>query len=167
MGKGQFIIGMAKLNPNINYIGIEVVESIMVKAMKKLKEEVLPNTILICIDADLLLEVFEYNEIDRIYLNFSDPWPKSRHEKRRLTYKTFLQIFKDILKQNGEVHFKTDNQHLFEYSIKSMSHFQMVFNFISLDLHNSGFEGNVMTEYEERFHGLGQRIYRMEAKFKE
>ncbi|QVK16794.1 tRNA (guanosine(46)-N7)-methyltransferase TrmB [Mycoplasmatota bacterium] len=166
MGKGQFIIGMAKNNPDINYIGIEVVQSVMVRAVEKLKEEPLPNVILVCFDASALNEVFETNEVDRIYLNFSDPWPKKRHEKRRLTYKTFLEIFKDILKPNKEIHFKTDNQRLFEYSITSMSHFGMVFNYISLDLHQSDFEGNVMTEYEQRFHNLGQRIYRMEAQFK-
>ncbi len=167
MGKGQFVIGMAANNPDINYIGIEVVQSVMVRAVEKLKEEPLPNAILVCIDADSLNEVFANNEVDRIYLNFSDPWPKNRHEKRRLTFKSFLTIFKEILNKNGEIHFKTDNQHLFEYSIMSMSHFGMVFNFISLDLHNSDFENNIMTEYEERFHSLGQRIYRMEAKFKD
>lgn len=166
MGKGQFIINMAKNNPNINYIGIEVVQSVMVRAVEKLKETLLQNVILVCIDANLLPDVFEKGEVDRIYLNFSDPWPKNRHKKRRLTHHSFLTIFKEILLVNGEIHFKTDNQKLFEYSIMSMSHFNMEFNFISLDLHSSNYEGNIMTEYEERFHSLGQRIYRMEAKFK-
>ncbi len=164
-GKGQFIIQMAQKNPDINYIGIEVVDSVILRAVQKLKENPLANVILILVDAQVLNEVFSNSEVSRIYLNFSDPWPKNRHEKRRLTHKSFLQIFKDILKADGEIHFKTDNQKLFEYSIVSMSHFGMKFNFISLDLHNSDFLDNVMTEYEERFHKLGQRIYRLEAQF--
>ncbi len=166
MGKGQFIIEMGKEHPDINYIGIEVVPSVMVRAVQKLKEETLSNVILVCVDAKQLENVFERNEVNRIYLNFSDPWPKNRHEKRRLTYHSFLTVFKNILKPGGEVHFKTDNQKLFEYSIVSMSKFGMEFKDISLDLHKLNIDGNIMTEYEERFHKLGQRIYRMEAKFK-
>ncbi len=166
MGKGQFIINMAKNYPEINYIGIEVVQSVMVRSVEKLKEAKLQNVILVCIDANFLNDVFENGEVERIYLNFSDPWPKKRHEKRRLTHHTFLSIFKEILLVDGEIHFKTDNQKLFEYSIISMSHFNMEFNYISLDLHKSNFEKNIMTEYEERFHSQGQRIYRMEANFK-
>lgn len=166
MGKGKFIYEMASLYPDINFIGIEVVTSVMVRALQKLKANPLPNLILVCVDASLLRDVFNENEVDRIYLNFSDPWPKNRHEKRRLTNKSFLEIYKDILNPEGEIHFKTDNQKLFEYSIVSMSQFGMVFNYISLDLHNSDFEENVLTEYEERFSNLGQRIYRLEAKFK-
>ncbi|MDF2699717.1 MAG: trmB [Haloplasmataceae bacterium] len=166
MGKGSFITGMAKQHPDINFIGIEVVESVILRAVEKLKEEPLTNVILMCIDASMLTSVFEDGEIDRVYLNFSDPWPKSRHDKRRLTHHNFLKIFNQILIKNGEIHFKTDNQNLFEYSLISMSQFNMLLKYVSLDLHNSDFEGNVMTEYEERFHGLGQRIYRLEAQFR-
>ncbi len=168
MGKGQFIITMAKNHPDINFIGIEVVESIMVKALRKYKreEEKLPNLIFVLLNAQELENVFEKGEVSQIYLNFSDPWPKKRHEKRRLTYSSFLQIFKNILKDDGEIHLKTDNEKFFEYSLVSMSQFGMVFNFVSLDLHKSDFQGNVMTEYEERFSQTGQRIFRLEAKFK-
>lgn len=167
MGKGQFITTMAKNHPDINFIGVEVVDSIMVKAIRKYKkEEKLANLIFMLVDAKELENVFEKGEISQIYLNFSDPWPKKRHEKRRLTHHSFLQIFKNILKEEGEIHFKTDNEKLFEYSLVSMSQFGMIFNFISLDLHKSDFQGNVMTEYEERFSQTGQRIFRVEAKFK-
>jgi|SRR5690554_2932078 len=165
MGKGQFIHKMAQLHPEINFIGIEVVKSIMVRAVQKVKTKGYSNLILACIDASLLVDVFKENEVARIYLNFSDPWPKNRHEKRRLTYKSFLKIFKFILTKDGEIHFKTDNQRLFEYSIESMSQFGMSFSNISLDLHNSDFENNIMTEYEERFSKMGQKIFRLEGEF--
>lgn len=166
MGKGQFIINNAKLNPDVNFIGIEVVESVMVRAIEKLRKENLTNVYFICENANVLDEIFDKGEVDRIYLNFSDPWPKNRHEKRRLTYSKFLEVFKKILIKNGEIHFKTDNQGLFEYSLVSMSKFGMLLNYVSLDLHKSDIENNVMTEYEERFNKLGQRIYRLEAQFK-
>lgn len=165
MGKGQFIYNMALQNPHINYIGIEVVPSVIIRAIEKMEENPLPNAKLLCVNADTLFDIFEDGEIDRIYLNFSDPWPKNRHEKRRLTYKDFLDVFKKVLVKNGEIHFKTDNQGLFEYSIVSMSQYGMKLNYVSLDLHNSEFSGNVMTEYEERFSQLKQRIYRLEAQF--
>lgn len=165
MGKGQFILQMAKLHPEINYIGIEVVSSVLIRAIEKIKKDPMPNVKFICIDAKQLTEVFSPGEVERIYLNFSDPWPKNRHEKRRLTYSDFLKIFETILIPSGEIHFKTDNQGLFEYSLMSMSQYGMAFKFVSLDLHNSHFEGNVMTEYEERFTALKQRIYRLEAYY--
>jgi len=165
-GKGQFIIGMAKQNPHINYVGIELYQSVIVSALKKLVEEPLPNVKLININANDLMDVFEKNEVERIYLNFSDPWPKNRHEKRRLTYKAFLDIYKNILVDGGEIHFKTDNQGLFEYSLKSFSEYGLLLTFVSLDLHNSDFEGNIMTEYEEKFSKKGQRIYRAEVKYR-
>jgi tRNA (guanine-N7-)-methyltransferase len=165
MGKGQFVTQMAIAHPDVNYIGIEVVPSVIIRAIEKLVENPLPNVKLLNFDAALLSDIFEDGEIDRVYLNFSDPWPKSRHEKRRLTYKTFLDTFKQILVNKGEIHFKTDNQGLFEYSLVSMSQYGMTYQFVSLDLHNSLFEGNIMTEYEERFVGLKQRIYRLEAQF--
>lgn len=165
-GKGQFITGMAKANPNINYIGIEIQTSVVVVALDKLIENDLPNLQLLHVDGGDIREFFEANEIDRIYLNFSDPWPKKKHEKRRLTYRSFLESYEVILKEFGEIHFKTDNQGLFEYSLCSFSWYGMQLKQIWLDLHQSDFEGNIMTEYEEKFSSRGQRIYRVEASFK-
>ena len=171
MGKGQFITEMAKRNPQINYIGIERYTSVLLRAVQKREqlptEEALPNLLYLCIDASELPEIFAKDEVAKIYLNFSDPWPKSRHEKRRLTYKTFLDTYKQILPENGEIHFKTDNRGLFEYSLASFSQYGMVINKVWLDLHASDYEGNVMTEYERKFSEKGQVIYRVEAQFKD
>ncbi|MFD2681639.1 tRNA (guanosine(46)-N7)-methyltransferase TrmB [Bacillus seohaeanensis] len=164
-GKGQFVTEMARANPDINYIGIELYVSVLVSALDRLIEAELPNVKLLNVDARNLNEIFADGEIDRVYLNFSDPWPKNRHEKRRLTYKTFLQSYEDILIKGGEIHFKTDNQGLFEYSLKSFSAYGLLLTFLSLDLHHSEFEGNIMTEYEEKFSAKGQRIYRCEVKY--
>ncbi|WP_163101186.1 tRNA (guanosine(46)-N7)-methyltransferase TrmB [Peribacillus alkalitolerans] len=164
-GKGRFITEMAKAHPNINFMGIEVYESVIVHALDKLIETELPNCKLLSVNANDLRNFFNKGEVSRVYLNFSDPWPKTRHAKRRLTYKTYLSIYEDILPDMGEIHFKTDNQGLFEYSLISMSHYGMLLNFISLDLHNSDYEGNIMTEYEEKFSNKGSRIYRVEAQF--
>jgi tRNA (guanine-N7-)-methyltransferase len=164
-GKGQFLAGMSVQNPDINYIGIELFESIIVAALQKIVDLQLPNMKLLNVDASHLTEYFDDNEIDRVYLNFSDPWPKSRHSKRRLTYKSFLSLYERILKKGGEIHFKTDNQGLFEFSLISFSEYGLQLKFLSLDLHNSAFEGNIMTEYEEKFSKKGQRIYRVEAKY--
>ncbi|MBW3114771.1 tRNA (guanosine(46)-N7)-methyltransferase TrmB [Bacillus sp. MCCB 382] len=164
-GKGQFVTEMARANPDVNYIGIELYESVIVTALDRLIEAELPNVKLLNVDARNLTEYFDSGEVDRVYLNFSDPWPKNRHEKRRLTYKDFLSMYEQILVENGEIHFKTDNQGLFEYSLQSFSWYGLHLNFLSLDLHNSDFEGNIMTEYEEKFSAKGQRIYRVEAQF--
>ncbi|MCP3762448.1 tRNA (guanosine(46)-N7)-methyltransferase TrmB [Domibacillus sp. A3M-37] len=164
-GKGQFVTGMAKQNPHINYIGIEMYESVIITALDRLIEADLPNMKLLDVDGAKLMNYFEKGEVSRVYLNFSDPWPKTRHAKRRLMYKTFLSLYESIMPDDGEVHFKTDNQGLFEFSLKSFSEYGMLLTFVSLDLHNSGYEGNVMTEYEEKFSAKGQRIYRSEAKF--
>ncbi|WP_226656203.1 tRNA (guanosine(46)-N7)-methyltransferase TrmB [Pseudalkalibacillus hwajinpoensis] len=165
-GKGQFIIGMAKQNPDVNFIGLELSSSVMVSALEKLIEEDVPNVRLLNENAQDLQSLFEENEVSRIYLNFSDPWPKNRHEKRRLTYKTFLDLYRVVMSPTGEVHFKTDNQGLFEYSLHSFSAYGMTLNQVSLDLHTSDMEDNVMTEYEEKFSSKGSRIYRCEAKFR-
>ena len=151
-GKGAFITGMARANPEINYIGIDIQADV-------------PNIKLLWVDGDSLTNYFEDGEIDQLYLNFSDPWPKKRHEKRRLTYKTFLDTFKQILPEHGEIHFKTDNRGLFEYSLVSFSQYGMTLKGVWLDLHASDFEGNVMTEYEKKFSSKGQVIYRVEAQF--
>ncbi len=162
-GKGNFITGMAQAHPDVNFIAVEVCIDVMVIAVEKANEKNLPNVKFINVDARLLEDCFENGECDRVYLNFSDPWPKSGHYKRRLTYKDFLDIYRTILKDNGEIHFKTDNMHLFEFSICSFAQNNFKLKNVSLDLHNSKFEGNIMTEYEQRFSELGQPIYRLEA----
>ena len=165
-GKGRFITGMAKANPHINYIGIEMQESVIVSALDRIIEEELPNVKLMNVDAAELGKYFAPGDVDRVYLNFSDPWPKTRHEKRRLTFKSFLSVYEEILVPKGEIHFKTDNQGLFEYSLKSFSKYGLLLKYLSLDLHQSDFEGNIMTEYEEKFSSRGNRIYRCEVQYK-
>ena len=164
-GKGRFVTEMARANPDINYMGIEMYESVIVVALDRLIEADLPNLKLLNIDAQHLEDIFEPKEVARIYLNFSDPWPKKRHEKRRLTYSSFLSMYEKVLGKGGQIHFKTDNQGLFEYSLMSFSKYGLLLNFLSLDLHNSDFEGNIMTEYEEKFSSKGNRIYRSEVTF--
>lgn len=159
MGKGKFIMQLAKENPNINYIGCELSNSIIYKAAKKIKEENLNNLLLVNCDALKLASIFEKGEIEKIYLNFSDPWPKSRHEKRRLTSKDFINVYKQILNRGSIIEFKTDNRSLFEYSVISMNTENLKFIDISLDLHHSNYEHIVTTEYEDRFNNLGNVIY--------
>jgi tRNA (guanine-N7-)-methyltransferase len=165
-GKGRFITGMAKANPEINYIGIELADSVIVSALEKLIAEELPNLKLLNVNAGDLEKYFSKGDVDRVYLNFSDPWPKTRHEKRRLTYDSFLRVYENILVPEGEIHFKTDNQGLFEYSLTSFSKYGLLLTYVSLDLHQSDFQGNIMTEYEEKFSGKGNRIYRSEVKYR-
>ena len=167
MGKGDFIIEMAKRNPDINFIGIEKYDSVLVAALKKLiNEEKLPNLRLMCFDASKLLDLFPAHSVEKIYLNFSDPWPKSKHDKRRLTYKTYLDIYKVLLKEEGDIEFKTDNRGLFEFSIILMNQYSMDFKDICLDLHHSsGYEDNIMTEYERKFSPFGP-IYKIQANFR-
>jgi tRNA (guanine-N7-)-methyltransferase len=164
-GKGRFITEMAKSNPEINYIGIELQESVIVVALDKLIEEDLPNLQLLHVNGGSLTQYFAKEEVDQVYLNFSDPWPKSRHEKRRLTSSSFIKNYEEVLIPEGEIHFKTDNQGLFEYSLSSFSIYGMILERVWLNLHESDFEGNIMTEYEEKFSNRGQRIYRVVAKF--
>ena len=167
MGKGQFIIGMAKAHPECNFIGLEIQRTVAAIALKKaLSEEPLPNLQLICGDGEDLDTFFEPHEIDRMYLNFSDPWPKKRHAKRRLTYKTFLANYQDILKDQGAIELKTDNMGFFEFSLQSMNNYGMHFDGVWLDLHNSEeSEHNVETEYEQKFAAKGQPIYKLTAHF--
>lgn len=164
-GKGQFITGLGVQNPETNYIGFELQSSVIVSALDKIIDKELDNVKLINNDAQKLMDFFGNGELSRVYLNFSDPWPKVRHAKRRLTHHNFLQLYKTLLKEDGEIHFKTDNQHLFEFSLESFSSFGMVVKNISLDLHKSEIVGNVMTEYEEKFSQKGNPIYRCEAAF--
>lgn len=165
-GKGQFVLGMAKANPHINYIGIELYDSVIVCALEKIIEADSPSNLrLLKVNGADLNKFFEKSDVSRVYLNFSDPWPKTRHAKRRLTHEGFLKIYESILIDRGEVHFKTDNRGLFEYSLVSISEYGMLLKYVSLDLHANMPEDNIMTEYEEKFSAKGQPIYRLEAQF--
>ena len=167
MGKGDFIIELAKRNPNINYIGLEKFPSVIVVAMDKVVASKLTNILLVCFDATNLKEIFEDHEIDQIYLNFSDPWPKARHAKRRLTSKSFLDTYQEILKEGATIEFKTDNRGLFEYSLISLNENNWQFLNLSMDLHTDyNTEEIAKTEYEKRFISLGQPIYFVEVKKK-
>lgn len=164
MGKGQFIIGMAKAHPEINFIGLEIQRTVAAIALKKALPEDLPNLQLICGEGEELTEYFENGEIEKLYLNFSDPWPKKRHAKRRLTYHTFLSEYQLILQEQGQVELKTDNMGFFEFSVVSMNNFGMKFDGLWLDLHNSDEnEHNIETEYEHKFASKGQPIYKLTA----
>lgn len=164
MGKGQFIMMLAKENPNINYIGIEKFSSVLVRALEKQEMENLPNICFIRMDAENIEEVFDKEEIDRIYLNFSDPWPKDRHAKRRLTSVPFLNRYENILSKEGNLIFKTDNRDLFDFSLEQVEiapHWELINH--TFDLHHSEYVvGNVMTEYETKFVEKGNAICRME-----
>ena len=166
MGKGKFITTLAELNPNINYIGVEKYASVLIRAVEKKKErEDLSNLTFLSVDAAILPEVFAPGEVDRIYLNFSDPWPKDRHAKRRLTSREFLARYEQFLKPEGEICFKTDNRGLFDFSVEEAKEAGWELKEVTYDLHHSPYaEGNVMTEYEEKFSALGNPIHRMVAK---
>ena len=156
---------MAKLLPNVNFLAIEKNSDVLLMAAEKIKNENLKNVKFVRGDAAFLNEFDSKTKCDRIYINFCDPWHKSGHKKRRLTYKTFLEMYKKLLKRGGELHFKTDNAPLFEFSLNSFADFGLRLKNITLDLHKSGFENNVVTEYEKAFSDKGQPIYRCEAKF--
>ncbi|WP_125760948.1 tRNA (guanosine(46)-N7)-methyltransferase TrmB [Companilactobacillus hulinensis] len=166
-GKGGFITELAKQNPQNNYIAMEVQEGAIALLLKKQVENKLPNLQLLLANGANLFDLFAEDEITGMYLNFSDPWPKTRHEKRRLTYKSFLEQYKYVLNKDGYIQFKTDNQGLFEYSLISMNNFGMKFEEISLDLHNDEAlnEHNIPTEYEEKFSKKGFRINYLKASF--
>ena len=165
-GKGDFIVGTAAKEPDVNFLAIEKISDVLVTAAEKVKESGLTNVRVCCVDAKELTEIFAPGSIDRIYLNFSDPWPKSRHEKRRLTYRTFLAIYKQILRPDGAIHFKTDNRPLFDFSLEEFAAFGIRTEKLTFDLHNSEYnEGNVMTEYEKRFSSMGVPINRVECYF--
>ena len=162
MGKGQFITILAKNNPDINYIGIEKYSSVLVRAIEKQAELELPNLKFIRMDAENINDVFAENEVDGIFLNFSDPWPKDRHAKRRLTSIQFFARYEKLLKPEGKIQFKTDNSALFDFSLEEVEATNFKATEISYDLHNSEWnEGNVMTEYEERFSAKGNPIKRV------
>lgn len=160
MGKGKFIMALAKLNPNINYVGIEKYSSVLLRAIQKLEVEELPNVLFIRMDAEEIENVFDKEEVDKIYLNFSDPWPKDRHAKRRLPSRQFLARFDKILKKDGKLEFKTDNRDLFDFALEEAPAANWKIEAHTFDLHNDASmnEGNVMTEYEERFSSQGNPI---------
>ena len=168
MGKGRFIMEKASANPDINYIGIEMYDSVLLRALQKREEleengEVYSNLFFMRVDARLLPEIFEKGEVDKIYLNFSDPWPKARHAKRRLTSREFLARYDQILVQDGKVEFKTDNKELFEFSLEEVKESDWNLEVCTFDLHHDEelVKGNVMTEYEEKFSSMGNPICKM------
>lgn len=165
MGKGLFITTLASQNPDINYLGIEKYSSVLVRAVEKQNILKLPNLKFIRMDAENITSVFGKGEVDLIYLNFSDPWPKDRHAKRRLTSKEFFSRYDIILKQNGEVHFKTDNRSLFDFSLEEVEHAGWTLKNCTFDLHHDPVlnEGNIMTEYEAKFSALGNPIHKLTA----
>lgn len=169
MGKGDFIYQNACRYPDINFIGIEKFPSVLAVAINKVNNQEIKvsNMKLIHYDAIELKNIFAEGEVDHIFLNFSDPWPKNRHAKRRLTSKQFLSVYQDILVSQGEIEFKTDNRGLFEYSLISLNQYPMDLLYVSLDLHNSPEnETNIMTEYEKKFCEKGP-IYKLVARYRE
>lgn len=162
MGKGDFIIENAKKYPNINFIGIEKFDSVIVRAVQKLENEEMPNLKLIKIDANEIDDIFD-KEISVIYLNFSDPWPKARHAKRRLSSEIFLNKYDSVFIDKKRIIMKTDNRKLFEYSIKSFTDYGYKIEDISLNLYEDDIKNNVPTEYETRFHNRGCLIYKVDV----
>ena len=162
MGKGKFIHTMAKLNPHINYVGIEKYSSVLLRAVQKMEEEEVPNLKFLRMDAEDIVKVFGEGEVDQIYLNFSDPWPKDRHAKRRLPSRQFLARFDKILVGDGKLEFKTDNRDLFDFAVEEVEPAGWKIDAVTYDLHNDEVmvQGNIMTEYEERFSSKGNPIYK-------
>ncbi|MCH5265923.1 MAG: tRNA (guanosine(46)-N7)-methyltransferase TrmB [Lachnospiraceae bacterium] len=162
MGKGQFIHTLAENNPHINYLGMEMYSSVLYRALEKRAETELNNLFFLRFDAKYLTDIFADGEVDRLYLNFSDPWPKDRHAKRRLTSPNFLALYDQVLKPEGRLQFKTDNRALFDYSVESVqASGRWHIKELTYDLHHSEFiEGNIMTEYESRFVAEGKPICR-------
>lgn len=162
MGKGKFIMELALLHPEINYIGIEKYSSVLLRAIQKMEQNELPNLKFIRMDAEDITNIFAGEEVDRIYLNFSDPWPKDRHAKRRLPSKEFLEKYDAILKKEGKLEFKTDNKDLFDFALEQLPLAGWEAEKVTFDLHHDEEmnQGNIMTEYEERFSAMGNPIYK-------
>lgn len=160
MGKGQFIHTLAKLNPEINYIGVEKYSTVLLRAVQKMEQEELPNLVFLRMDAEDVDKVFGEGEVDKIYLNFSDPWPKDRHAKRRLPSREFLARYDKIMKKDSRLEFKTDNRDLFDFAVEELEPAGWKADVITYDLHADEklMEGNVMTEYEEKFSSMGNPI---------
>ncbi len=164
-GKGNFIIENAKRNPHINFIGIEKYDSVLVRAIQKIGDENITNLKFIRMDATNIDEIF-HHEVDLIYLNFSDPWPKARHQKRRLSSSFYLEKYETIFKQEKHIIMKTDNRKLFEFSLKSFVDYEYKIKNITLDLYQDEIEDNIPTEYEKKFHDLGYPIYFVDVEKK-
>lgn len=162
MGKGKFIHTMAREHPEINYVGIEKYSSVLLRAIQKMEQEELPNLKFLRMDAEDIAKVFAAGEVGRIYLNFSDPWPKDRHAKRRLPSRQFLARYRIILGKEGKLEFKTDNRMLFDFAVEELDPAGWTAEIITYDLHGDAalMEGNVMTEYEEKFSAMGNPIYK-------
>ena len=166
-GKGRFTAETAAQNPDVLLIAVEMVPDAMVVAMERCRDAGLTNVFFVCANARELPEFFESGEVDRIYLNFSDPWPKKGYYKRRLTYRVFLEIYKTLLKDGGILRLKTDNVSLFDFSLEEFEAAGMEVVKCSRDLHASEFnEGNIMTEYETNFSSQGMPINFAEVKVK-
>lgn len=167
MGKGQFLLSCAMQNPRINYIGIERYSSVLLRAVEKLEEPLPDNLRFVCADARSLSDMFRDGEISSIYLNFSDPWPKARHAKRRLTSSSFLPLYHRLLKPDGRLEFKTDNRSLFEFSLDEIRNFPLLdLQASTFDLHGDPVlcRGNILTEYEEKFSSKGNLICKLIAR---
>lgn len=162
MGKGRFMMDLAAANPEINYIGIEKYSTVLLRAVQKMEQNELPNLRFIRMDAEDICEVFDKGEVARIYLNFSDPWPKDRHAKRRLPSRQFLERYDKILAKDGRIEFKTDNRDLFDFALEELEPAGWKTEAVTRDLHHDDkmLAGNIMTEYEERFSSLGNPIYK-------
>ena len=167
MGRGEFIINMAKMYPKINFVGLEISEDQLVKAVQKLNNQNLPNLALICADARDLDKMFG-KEINTIYLTFSEPWPKAHDEKKRFTHESYLRLYDKIFKKDKHIIMKTDNKGLFQYSLGSLSQYWYVFDRVSLDLHNdeNPIKNNVMTDWEKKCVQDKKAIYYLDASFK-
>lgn len=165
MGKGRFLMELAALNPRINYIGIERYSSVLLRALQKMEEASLPNLYFLCEDAAALPEFFSPGEVSRIYLNFSDPWPKARHARRRLTSVNYLERYAPVLAEDGRLEFKTDNEALFDFSLESVEEAGWRLLGCTRDLHRDPRlgQGNIMTEYEEKFSSRGNPIFKLIA----
>lgn len=164
MGKGKFILALAGMHPEINYVGIEKYSSVLVRALEKRHSYEGSNLFFLRMEAEEIADIFDEGEVDEIYLNFSDPWPKDRHAKRRLTSKEFWARYDRILKADGRVIFKTDNRSLFDFSLEQVAEAGWKLENVTYDLHHSEYvTGNVMTEYEEKFTAKGNPICRLVA----
>ena len=162
-GKGRFVTTKALNQPDVLYVGVEREPEVLIKTAEKAIRKLPENLRLINTDVEFITDVFEPGEVDRLFLNFSDPWPKKRHAKRRLTYQTFLARYQEILAPGAEIHFKTDNRGLFEFSLNEFSACGWRMKNIQLDYQPAEDSDDIMTEYEQKFRGLGQPIYRLEA----
>ena len=164
-GKGDFISQLAERHPDVDFIGIEAEQDVLYSAAKKVAEKELGNVRLLVFDINHIEEIFAPGEVDRFYINFCDPWPKKRHAKRRLTYISFLEKYRALLRKGGELHFKTDNRPLFDFSLEQFEEAGLPVRDVTFDLHAENRPDNIMTEYERKFSGFGEKIHRCEVLF--